>query len=178
MSLILRELTIHDEPEFQAGWSLLEGDEADWYSFAWKPGVSYAAMIEILRKEREGIDLAPGRVPHTVLYGFADGRIVGRVSVRHRLNEALLRRGGHLGYWVARRYRRKGYATEMFRQAQDYCRTRLRLTELRITCADENVASWKMIERAGGKLIQRNWDENEKEYVRFYSLFLRAEEEE
>lgn len=65
-------------------------------------------MLTILRKEVAGIDLLPGRVSHTMLYGFLNGKIIGRVSVRHQLNEHLRKRGGHIGYAVAKNFRRKG----------------------------------------------------------------------
>ncbi len=52
----------------------------------------YEEMLAILEKESAGIDLQPGRVPHTMLYGFINGEIIDRVSVRHELNENLRRR--------------------------------------------------------------------------------------
>ncbi len=101
MTLILRELGPSDEEAFSTGLKDLEIEDPHWYSFAWKEGMTYQEMLGVLSKETAGIDLAPGRVPHTMLYGFLDGKIIGRVSVRHHLNENLRKRGGHIGYWVA-----------------------------------------------------------------------------
>lgn len=169
----LRELTSADEAAFLAGFSAWPAEDASWHSFIWKPGTSmtYSEMIERLRKDRLGIDLEAGRVPHTMLYGFVNGEIVGRVSVRHQLNDFLRKRGGHLGYAVAPKFRRKGYAQEMVRQALEYCRS-LGLEKILITCGDENTASYRLIENLGAQLENRTWDETDQEMIRRYWLEL------
>lgn len=167
MTLTLRELTENDEQAFFEGAKLWTGEAPYWYSFAWKPRMSFQEMLTILKKEKAGIDLAPGRVPHTMLYGFVDGKIIGRVSIRHELNESLRKRGGHIGYAVAPIYRRKGLATEMVRQALEYCRT-LNISPVMVSCADHNTGSWKIVEHFGGKLEDKVWDDQDKEMIRRY----------
>lgn len=167
--VILRELNANDEAAFFSGLAEWPDSDRSWHTFAWSPGMAYSDMLEILRKEKLGIDLAPGRVPHTMLYGFVDGAIVGRVSVRHELNDHLRHRGGHIGYAVAPKFRKRGYATEMFRQGLDYCRS-LGHDEIMITCGDENFASIRMIESAGGELKDRVWDSVDEETIRRYAI--------
>lgn len=164
-------LTEKDEEAFFEGLKEWEGQDITWYTFSWKPGMSYLQMLEILDKELRGVELAPGRVPHTMLYAFVDGKIVGRLSVRHELNEYLTRRGGHIGYAVAEKYRRKGYATEIVKQGLAYCRT-LGLSKILVTCADSNLASWKIIEAFNGKLQDKPWDEEDKAIIRRYWIEL------
>lgn len=171
MKPILRELTEADEPAFLAGLKDWVGESPHWYSFIWNGSVSYAEMLLILTKERAGLDLAPGRVPHTMLYGFLNGEIVGRVSVRHSLNENLRKRGGHIGYAVAPRFRKQGFATELTRQALEYCK-KIGLTDVMVTCSDDNIPSWKIIEHFHGKLEEKIWDDEDKEMIRKYWINL------
>lgn len=168
--LILRTLNETDETAFLEGLNEWDGESPLWYSFIWQSGMAYKNMLEVLRKENLGIDLKPDRVPHTMLYAFVEGQIVGRVSVRHQLNEYLKHRGGHIGYAVAPKYRRKGYATEMLKQALEYCKT-IHLMEVMITCADSNVASLKLIEKHGGQLQDKIWDDEENELLRRYWIY-------
>lgn len=171
MLLVLRELTQDDEQAFFEGLKEWEGESLGNYTFTWKPGMPYAEMLSIMSRDSAGVDLPAGKVPHTMLYGFLDGKIVGRVSIRHALNERLRHRGGHIGYAVARKYRRQGHATEMVRQALAFCRG-LGLPSLMVTCADDNEPSWKIIERFGGVLEDRVWDDEDKETIRRYWIQL------
>ena len=66
------------------------------------------------------------------------------------LGIALRRGGGHIGFGVVPSERCKGYATGMLRQSLPLARA-LGLEHVLITC-DDNVASIRTIERAGGLL--------------------------
>lgn len=67
-TLELRVLTAGDEAAFVAGLETWVGESPHWYSFIWtKTEMSYAAMLERLRKDRVGEDLPEDRVPHTML---------------------------------------------------------------------------------------------------------------
>lgn len=114
MNLVLRHLEASDEDAFFKGMEKWKGEDPLWYSFAWKEGMTYPAMLEILKKEFLGLNLEEGRVLHSMLYGFVDGEIVGRLSVGHRLNENLLRRGGHIGYALMASLRTKLMMTMEF----------------------------------------------------------------
>ena len=91
----------------------------------------------------------PGFVRDTVFWGIVENEIVGRIALRHELNEFLTKWGGHIGYIVRPSYRRMGIATEMLRQmlltqwAQD-------IGHLLVTCDDGNIASEKTIISNGG----------------------------
>jgi predicted acetyltransferase len=112
-------------------------------------GMGFDAYLAKLRDAERGVGLLPGYVPATLFFGFADGEIVGRVSVRHELNDALRLIAGHIGYVVVPPMRRRGHGTAMLRHALDYARER-RLREVLLTCDEDNAPSRRMIEHAGG----------------------------
>lgn len=172
-TLVLRPLGEGDEQAFLAGLRAWDHDDPSWHSFVWTEGLTFPEMLEILDKERRGVGLAPGRVPHTMLYAFVDGEIVGRCSVRHELNDFLRRRGGHVGYAVAPPFRRRGYAGQILRQGLVHCAS-LGLRSVMVTCDDANVGSWKTIERAGGVLAETVWDAEATEWIRRYWIELPA----
>lgn len=79
------------------------------------------------------------------------GRMLGAIQIRHRLNDALLRTGGHIGYGVRPSERRKGYAEAMLALALP-CAKRLGLGRVLVTCAKSNPASARTILHCGGLL--------------------------
>ena len=115
-------------------------------------GMPFARYLARLERHARGEHLAPGQVPSTFLFAFDDARIVGRVAIRHELNEFFLRVGGHIGYVVVPEFRRRGYATAMLRQALDIANRRLGLGRVLLTCDDDNLGSIRTIEKNGGVL--------------------------
>jgi predicted acetyltransferase len=110
-------------------------------------------------------------VPATHLWGIAGDEFVGRLSIRHELNDFLRREGGHIGYDTRPSFRGRGVATEMLRQALPVART-LGLTEVLITCDDTNVASARVIERNGGVLRETKVLDPSKPAKRYYVVTL------
>lgn len=89
---------------------------------------------------------------HNDLYWIVDdGEVVGFLSFRHTLNEWLREAGGHIGYAVRPSRRRQGYASRALALALDRARE-IGLDRVLITCDDDNVASARTIEGAGGVL--------------------------
>ena len=81
-----------------------------------------------------------------------DGRIIGMVDVRHRLNGFLAAFGGHIGYGVRPSERRKGYATQILRMALEYAGQEIGLKRVMIACYRDNEGSWRTILANGGRL--------------------------
>jgi predicted acetyltransferase len=92
-----------------------------------------------------------GWVPATLLWIVDDEQVVGRVSIRHRLNEHLLQVGGHIGYAVIPSARRRGHATAALAQSLRLAAD-LGIDPALVTCDDTNVASRRVIEKNGGVL--------------------------
>lgn len=78
-----------------------------------------------------------------------DHTLVGMIQVRHELNEYLSLIGGHIGYSVLPKERRKGIATDMLKDVLPFCRT-LGLKQVLLTCKKDNIGSRKVIVANGG----------------------------
>lgn len=96
-----------------------------------------------------GRDLPRGWIAaHT--FWLAEGdEYIGTVNVRHKLNDWLLRYGGHIGYGIRPSRRRMGYGTEICRLGLEEAR-KLGLKRVLITCDADNIGSKKIIEANGG----------------------------
>ena len=94
-----------------------------------------------------------GLVPDSVFFLLDEdrNRLLGAVNIRHYLNEALLKEGGHIGDGIRPGERRKGYASEMIRLALIECR-KLGIDRVLMTCDKENIGSVKSIIKNGGVL--------------------------
>ena len=171
--LEIRQLTLHDESAFLTGLKEWEGEDTAWFTFTWKEGMPFSEHIARLENDAMGIGLEEGRVPHTMLYGFLDGQIVGRCSIRHELNERLLTRGGNIGYAVAPRFRKRGFGSQLFKAGLSYI-NQLGREKVLLTCAPSNAASAAMIEGNGGVLENEVFVEEDGEILRRYWIDLKS----
>ncbi len=121
---------------------------------------------------RQGREL-DGLVPATNFWIIVEEEYVGRISIRHELNEWLKNYGGHIGYEIKTSARCKGYATGALKLALRYCLEKLKLTEVLITCDDQNIPSWKVIEKNGGILQEKKKDQNGR-LSRYYWINLQG----
>ena len=140
----------HEEAEFRRAVAAVPADNPTFLHFH-RPGMSLAEYLDVLHKQALGIDPAPGReVPSTFLFAFVDGRIVGRVSIRHTLDHPTGQMTGHIGYAVLPEFRGHGHASEILRLATRHARERLGLPRVLVTCDPGNFASIRVIEKNGG----------------------------
>ncbi len=98
-----------------------------------------------------GKGLQPGLVPMTTFWLLANGQPVGTSKLRHRLNEKLFQRGGHIGYCIRPSARGRGYGNHILRLTLAQGMT-MGISRFLITCDESNVPSRKVIEWNGGVL--------------------------
>jgi len=112
----------------------------------------FAAWVGRLRRSAdESIPAGPGLVHATYWWIVEDDVYLGAISLRHRLNDFLLRAGGHIGYGVRPSARSRGVATWALDAVLEHARA-LGLDRVLITCDDSNLASARTIEKGGGVL--------------------------
>ena len=112
---------------------------------------AFGAYLRKLEREAAGVDLEPGHVPQTVYWLWRDETPVGVIKLRHRLNDALRRHGGHIGYSVRPGERGKGLGTLMLKLVLLEAK-KLGLERVLLTCFETNLASRHVIENNGGVL--------------------------
>jgi predicted acetyltransferase len=130
-------------------------------------GRTYEAWLEdILLLETQPTD----RYVTSDTYFWMDtpGRLIGVISLRHTLNDFLLRAGGHIGYGVRPSMRRRGHASAMLAAVLPRA-GKLGLARVLVSCYKENIASARTIQKNGGVLeneieedgrtVQRYWIE-------------------
>ena len=117
------------------------------YTFTDARSVDVLQKFDNYRFER---NLKPDRVgaDYYWLVDEETSRFIGEVSIRHRLNAALERIGGHIGYGVRVTEQGKGMGTLMLKLALEKA-AQMGLKQVLITCDEENAASARVMEKNG-----------------------------
>jgi predicted acetyltransferase len=150
-TLVLRRPRLDEEAEFLRAHRATTSEVPNFLHY-YQDGMALARYLEVLDEKERGENLPPNHVPSTFLFAFKEQRIVGRVSIRHVLNDFLARVGGHIGYVVVPEFRRQGHATAILRLALRIAHEQLGIDRVLVTCDDDNVPSIRTIEKNGGVL--------------------------
>jgi predicted acetyltransferase len=111
----------------------------------------FAELVRFLLTQRDPDTPRPrAYVPYTELWMAEGDEFLGRISLRHELNELLFSWGGHIGYAVRPSARRRGLASAALAQMLEVCRSR-DIDPVLVTCDVDNEASRRTIEGAGGE---------------------------
>ena len=151
--IIFRELANTDEAAFYRALGNWKDEKMQFFAGCgdYLPGMDYKEYLIVLANTRNGINLQEGYVPASFYCAIHKGEIVGRLSLRHKLTDFLLTIGGHIGYGVMPNFRQQGIATYMLQQGIIKAKE-LGIPKILVTCDDDNIGSFKTIERCGGVL--------------------------
>lgn len=152
---MLRFLSPEDKVEFFRALNEPWEDSFDFLHYWDSLGENdFSKYIKIIPEVELGKHIPSDHVPSSFLIAFnMSGKIVGRVSIRHFLNKALLEVGGHIGYGVCPSFRKKGYATNILKEALLYLKKiDPKIEKALVTCDDGNIGSQKTIEKNRGEL--------------------------
>src|SRR5690348_5006470 len=97
--LRLRPLRPGDEITARAAHDELAGEGFE-FLLDWRGDRRWSEYIQRLEQFRRGLEIPVARVPASFLVAQVGADLVGRVSMRHRLNAALNEVGGHIGFAV------------------------------------------------------------------------------
>lgn len=149
----LDELLVADEEHYSRPPSLAaEGAfrGVDFTAESLRDPDDFAELVRFLLTQREESTPRPRSfVAFTELWMVEDDEYLGRISLRHELNELLYEWGGHIGYVVRPSARRRGHASAALAGMLEVCRSR-GIDPVLITCDENNLGSRRVIEGAGG----------------------------
>ena len=110
---------------------------------------AFPAMMKFM----EGKDLPEGYVPETFLFLWKDDEIIGQFRIRHYLCDSLRTGAGHIGYFIAKPFRGKGYGTEGLRLTLEEAGCIVPEEEFYLRVNTDNPASLHVMLNNGGRVV-------------------------
>lgn len=132
-------------------------------------------IVQRFKDNRDINKLPPSYVPSYDYFAVDDDKFIGIIHIRVRLTENLLKYGGHIGYGINPIYWRQGYGTKILKLGLEKAKELIEENNVLITCDDDNIGSYKIIENNGGLLENKviNFDAGEKFLTRRYWIKLK-----
>ena len=158
MSLYLKRLTPLDGYDIYTMTQTMPKEENGFQNSAY--GLSFEEFSAWLQRQHDislGIDLPKGFIAQTVYWLYDGDQPVGSCKLRLTLSEALLKRGGNIGYGIAPYARGKGYGKELLRLILQVANEQ-GLTKVLITANNDNKASIG-VALANGGMLEKATDE-------------------
>jgi predicted acetyltransferase len=119
---------------------------------------TFEDFVKMWKDHAKGRNHRNGAVPATMYWLIDKNEVIGRVHLRHILNDFLLNYGGHIGYYIKPSKRRMGYGKKILELALVKAK-KMGIWRVLLTCDDNNIGSQKVIESFGGVLeniVQEN----------------------
>jgi predicted acetyltransferase len=111
----------------------------------------FEGYIQNLLNQSDVKNLPNGSVPTSVFWIVKGRKFIGRLQIRHTLDDYFFNYGGHIGYNIRVSERRKGYGTKALKLGLIEAR-KLGIKKILVTCDNDNIPSQKIIESNGGVL--------------------------
>lgn len=123
---------------------------------------TYEEWLSYLEEMKKGID---NFVPSSTYFLIRenDDKIVGMINIRHKLNDALLIHGGHIGYGIRPKERMKGYNKINLYLGLIKCKN-LGIKKVLLTAYDDNKGSVKTILAFDG-VLENKIKENDNDVL-------------
>ncbi len=119
--------------------------------------------LEAMMDYAKGENLPEGYVPETFLFLWNAEEIVGQFRIRHYLCESLREGAGHIGYFIHKSCRGKGYGTEGLRLILQMAKEIIPEDEVYLRVDKKNPASLHVMLNNGGFI---HHEDDIKYYVR------------
>ena len=116
-------------------------------------------VVQKFMDSRDKTKLPEGYVPSYDYFLVDDDKFIGIIHIRIELTDSLLRYGWHIGYAINPKYWKLGYGTKILGLGLEKARMLGIKDRILVTCDDDNIGSYKIIEANGG--ILENKIENE-----------------
>lgn len=130
---------------------------------------SFEGMFQYYTDMEQGINLPKGYVPATEFWLVDGDKFIGRLSIRHQLNDYLTTFGGHIGYAIRPSERKKGYGSKALELGLLEAK-KLGINKILITCNNTNIGSRKIIEKNGGVFEDERPKEGEAPIRRYWII--------
>jgi len=109
-------------------------------------------IIQHFKDTRDPNKLLSHYVPSYDYFVVDDDKFIGVIHIRIRLTDNLIKYGGHIGYGVNPKYWKMGYGKVILKLGLEKSKNLIEEENILITCDDDNIGSYKIIESNGGIL--------------------------
>jgi Predicted acetyltransferase len=128
--------------------------ESDWCEAANGALRNFSDYIRSLADDANGKGISSDWAPTSHFWLMDQSHLIGTLRIRHYLTPAVEERAGHIGYDISPQYRGKGYGHQIFALGLIEAR-RMAIREVLAICSQSNLASRRILEKAGGVIKKR-----------------------
>lgn len=113
------------------------------------------SFVKTIRDKSKSKGLASGQLPFT-RYWLIDGdEYIGTLRLSDNISQKMKYHEGNMGYQIRPSKRKKGYGSEILRLGLVKAKS-IGLKKVYLNCSKDNIASQKIIQKNGGRLIDSN----------------------